>query len=97
MSDCTEKISQINWLTIKNNHFRGFIELRPLQTCKTYSVEMIPLKSLKNQVINSGKNFTTIQTTLCKAGPKERDSHNIGAKNPNGLELTVVLLSLIHI
>ena len=77
MTHCTQKVSKINWLTIKNNQFRGFIEIRPLEACKTYLVELTPVKSLKNRMISSpGENLTTIQSTLCMAGSKGH--HNIG-------------------
>ena len=90
-SKCREETYKINWLTKKENHFRGFIELRPLKACQTYSLEMTPIRAkpgMQNQVIsNSGFNLSAVRTTSCKQGSKSH--HNIGAKNPNGLELTI--------
>ena len=94
ISNCPyQKIHQMK--KMKNNQFRGFIEIRPLENCQEYLVLLTPWKTLEDhRIMNSGQNLNTKETTLCSI---HQGHHNIGAKNPDGLELTIVLFVMVLI
>ena len=66
MSDCPyQKIHQVKKL--KNNQFRGYIEIKSLENCQEYLVLLTPWKTLEDhRIINSGQNLNAKETTKCR-------------------------------